>query len=321
MDTKKDKLPVITPENLPSTFRLCDQNAAQAQHYHLRLVMIYILIGLMCASLFQMAFSLTPIRAAKISFLAIVGFAVIIMIVARRWLNNRKWEQTWCRSRAAAEDIRSRSWYYMMGINLTNLAQPDSRPERETRRAFEEAVRTITKNRLEASRLSGDEPEITDDMDQVRCLSISQKISFYLNCRVKDQINWYQKKARTFDHRNRWCKIGSTACEYGALTVALALAFHYYYISVHPSANNLPLTVILSPLLAGAASILAWKQYKRYPELSRMYNQQVKRLNVLEKELTECEQQTDFKVFAHLVKECEDLLTQENQVWFIRRET
>ncbi|MGA2261235.1 MAG: SLATT domain-containing protein [Acidobacteriota bacterium] len=314
---------------LPQMFRICDEVARKAQAGHIRLVKIHIGLGLALVAASQMLYTLSgalakpPLswRLPIKMWLLPLGLGTFITLGSRLLLRGRQWEQTWCRSRAAAEQIRSRAWLYMMGLEGPLEQDGDAARTREEFTAEVETVRREWEAAVPLGRRTGAElPEVTPQMDAVRALPFAEKLQVYLASRVRQQADWFEQRARQFDKKQKLFTSLTEFFEVGAALFALLLVLDVYDIVRMPAGLPLAWTVFLSPCLAAAAVTLAWMGYKRYSELHSSYRANAEKLLTLTQSFLELASgPPDWTRLAPLVRNCEDLLTWENRIWFVRR--
>jgi hypothetical protein len=317
---------------LPPTFRICDEVARKAQARHIRLVKIHIGLGLALVAASQMFYSLSgalakPPLAWRVPvkvWLLPLGLGTFIILGSRYMLRGHQWERTWCRSRAAAEQIRSLAWYYMMGVDpREGLMERDGDVAR-ARAEFGAEVGAIKSDWMQAvpldHRPDAEVSEITSEMEAVRALACGEKLQVYLESRVRQQAEWFERRAHDYAGKRRLFTWLTGFFEAGAALFALLLVLDVYGLFRMPVSLPIAWTVFLSPCLAAAAVTLAWMTYKRYSELHSSYAASSEKLRLLTQDFMELAASAfDPPRWAQLVKRCEDLLTWENRIWFVRR--
>jgi hypothetical protein len=327
-----EQTPTVYDAAFPQTLRICDEVARKAQAKHIRLVKIHIGLGLALVTASQMFYSLSGALAkpplswrlpVKIWLLPL-GLGTFMTLGSRYLLRGHHRERTWCRSRAAAEQIRSRAWYYMMGIDPhEGLVEQDGDAAR-AREEFIAEVHAIKSEWMQAVPL-GDRPsaeysEITPEMDAVRALACAEKLQVYLVSRVRQQTEWFERRAHDYARKQRLFTWLTEFFEAGAALFALLLVLDVYGLFRMPASLPITWTVFLSPCLAAAAATIAWSGYKRYSELHSSYSASSEKLLLLRQSFLELSASApDPPRWAQLVKRCEDLLTWENRIWFVRR--
>jgi hypothetical protein len=164
--------------------------------------------------------------------------------------------------------------------------------------------------------------EVSPQMDAVRALPFAEKVRVYLTSRVRQQADWFERRAHQFAKKQKLFTLLTEFFEACAALFALLLVLDVYDIVRMPAGLPLAWTVFLSPSLAAAAVTLAWMGYKRNSELRSSYVANTEKLLTLRQGFLELAAgPPDRTRLAQLVKNCEDQLTWENRIWFVRRVT
>ena len=304
----------IRESDLPPTFQTADQWAIDYQNHHLRFVKAHVLFGVVGASVMQMAFSLSN----ETGFVWAIVICVLALLVTRVLVQRRPyWERVWCRSRAAAEQVRSLSWIYMMGV------MPESKAETAgtIRRIREEWSQAVNAGPLPPVTAG----EVTRQMEEIRGIPHTARVKLYLQGRVNDQIHWYHRKAGFNRVRKRVFLVLAILCELAAAGIAIAMWVH---LAKRPPNDEQLRTVLrylltfIWPCLTGASAASGWASFKRYAELAGTYQRSAEQLDAIRRDIERLAEDStaNKQAFAQRVHECEDVLTRENAIWFTRRE-
>ncbi len=326
-----EHLPDITDAALPRAFQVCDAAAQNAQTRHLRLLKMHIWMGLVLASVSQMLYGVADALTKPplslplpIKFWLIpLGVGVLLTLGTRFFLRGKQWEKIWYKGRAAAEQLRSRAWCYMMGVDPR---EPDAHDEREFTVVRDELLADIDAIKHDWAQLGtrgvshlAELSEITPQMDAVRALAFDQRVEVYLTSRIQSQVKWFENRSVQYAWRQRKLLWLTELCELGAAVFALLLILDvndWFRVSLPVPISW---TTFLWPCLTGAAAGLAWMGFKRYQELSYTYGANAEELISIKQRLAELVGHTpDWPRMVRLVKKCEDILTRENQTWFLR---
>lgn len=323
----------VGPEALPRAFQVCDAAAREAQNGHHRLVRLHIWMGLVLASAAQMLYSLTDaLNAPPVSlgfprkvWLIPLGLGVLITLRSRFMLRSRQWERIWHRSRATAEQIRGCAWRYMMGVDPHGAGEPDARDAAEVRADFMAGVDAIKKDwaKLGQPGIShrADLPEITPAMDALRAAPFAAKVRAYTVARVRDQIDWFERRAREHLRSHRFFSVLTQTFEFGAMVFALLLILDATGLYRLPTTVPVAWTTFLWPCLTGAAASMAWTGYRRYQETAVSYGAHAEELVSVKQQLDDLlAGAPDAVRLARLVDRCEGVLAAENRLWLTRRE-
>ena len=317
--------PQIRESDLPPAFQAADRWAIKFQHHHVRFLKAHVLLGVVGASAAQLAFSLS----GTMGFAGALALCVLALLVTRVLVQQRpRWERIWCRSRAAAEQVRSLSWSYMMAVDpMADRGVPPAAPA-AVRAELERVIRRVREEWMQAAGAVGESPatgaEVTGRMDEIRRCPYPAKVRLYLEGRVKDQIQWYQGKAGFSRTRRRVFHTIAILCELAAAGIAIALLVAL----AKPPASQAELETAVKylltfiwPCLTGAAAASGWSSFRRYAELAVTYQRTSEQLEALRRDLEALTADTgpNREAFARHVRDCEELLTRENAIWFSRR--
>jgi hypothetical protein len=316
---------LIRETDLPATFQAADRWAIKFQNHHVRWLKAHVLLGVVGASAAQLALSLTE----RMGFAGALALCVLALLVTRILVQQRPhWERIWCRSRAAAEHARSLSWSYMMAVDPVTAggAQPAGLPAAKAE--LETFIRRVREEWTKAAGAAGESTaagaEVTGRMDEVRLGPYPAKVRLYLEGRVRDQIEWYQRKAAFNEKRRGGFHTLTVLCELSAAGIAIAILVAL----VKPPASRAELATAVGylltfiwPCLTGAAAASGWSSFRRYAELAVTYKRSADQLEAIRRDLEGLMEDTvsNRQAFARHVRDCEELLTRENAIWFSRR--
>jgi magnesium-transporting ATPase (P-type) len=215
----------------------------------------------------------------------------------------RKPEQSWYKGRALAESVKTSSWKFAM-----RAAPFDDLNDNADLADFRNLMKSILEtNMYAAERLppsSADNAQVTASMLNIRQSSLEERIKFYDKERIRDQRNWYTKKAA----RNKTAAVN--------WVVICSFVYVLAIISSLVRANN-PLWTFLptEPLIAIASSIVGWMQIKKFNELSSAYTLTAHEIGFLQSliQSIDCE-----KKFSEFVNEAEFAFSREHTQWAAR---
>lgn len=232
--------------------------------------------------------------------LLFIALAALLLFRAKS-----KPEEDWYKGRALAESIKTLTWRYCM------RAAPfqDANDVRIVRAHFRNQLKEI----LESNRHIGDrippnsaaEDQITQIMDEVRSLSLSERRAYYLKERIKEQRTWYVTKAS--DNKSaaaRW--VVACVATYGTAIILLSLR------PVLPNWGLWP----FEPLIVIASSIIGWMQIKKFNELTSAYTLTAHEIGIVQGRIEEAEEEKEFSEF---VNEAELAFSREHTQWVARQ--
>lgn len=230
--------------------------------------------------------------------LVISILAVLILMIIQY---SKNYMEGWQKSRFLAESILSNSWLLFFKHEKYNLPFNDALEAFHKRRK-EMKEEIDVKQFLSTSTKPNCDQDIPIWVKDNFDISINDKKEFYLKYRLKDQINWYHKKA-SCNKRN------STYSFIGAL-VAMGLGL---VLTILVMINWIPNLSYLSFFTTVAASIFSWKQTKRFDELKTTYSVSSDELDDFQKTLSLNKTSDEVK---ELIFDTETAISREHKLWF-----
>lgn len=177
--------------DFPALYRAADSNSLNGQRRYLRTTRLQ-LGSLVAAALFGI-FGWRVGRTDLAAVLAAVAFASAM--VSEVYLLKERPDRQWYTGRAVAESTKTLTWRYMVGGAPLRVDASDS--------TSADALLLERFAQIEADVRGlwlipdGGTPEqITPVMARVRELPLDERRVFYLEHRIKDQLDWYGRKAR-----------------------------------------------------------------------------------------------------------------------------
>lgn len=286
----------------PLLYQISDKGSVQAQKKHLNMIKVQFLMLILAAVLsnIEVGQSLwTRILSRGTSVLLFV--ALILRIVTERIGFDKKWFV----SRAIAESVKNITWRYM-----TRTAPYEGEPNsEEIDRQFLSDIEEIHDRHLEGAQHPANQTtlgsDITQHMRDVRSMSLAQRRCCYNEERVKDQKQWYSRKAR-MNEKSRSLWFWSSL---GVESVAVVLAF--LLADTSPFLIN-PVWILITV----APIIVAWTHIKRHRELSQSYSvvaHELARISAMYLHVDSEEKLSDY------VANTENVISKEHTRWLVRR--
>jgi hypothetical protein len=149
-------------------------------------------------------------------------------------------------------------------------------------------------------------PQITKEMSRLRDQNISDRLGFYVEKRVVDQLNWYTKKA---DDNNRlaskyfWLLIGINV-----LAIVFAIGKVLFL-----KASYWPTDLFI----AMAAGVLGWIQAKRYTENSASYALAAHEISLIKEQSVSVKTAQELSLY---VGDAENAFSREHTQWVARKD-
>ena len=284
-------------------FRDADCLSRQAQRRYLvyfGIVLTCTVLGGLCAWISAAGSIYRPTFAYLAVLFTILAFILTLAIKERRF------EASWYMGRAIAESVKTRTWAFV------TCADPysGSVSSCEIDKRFIVDIGNIWKERgpLILTRKSGAPgSEISHVMREARVLSLRDRISMYVKCRILDQKEWYREKATA-----------SSSAENISFTFVIVAQFVAVAIAIHAVSQRLPTSGSVGVLATLISSVLAWLQVKKYQETALAYSIATQELGLAEAIAEGISTDAEFSLF---VQETEAAISREHTLWIARRTT
>lgn len=223
----------------PYYYQISNQAAIRNQNYFW--ICLAIQLCTACISVILESFK-APYWVSGLFALASLAFFLVIIY--------NKFPQKWKKCRFCAESIRSKSWQWMMTLNVYKKDVNGDLFKKH-----------IEKNYAEVKNWCHYDDgvynvNITSEMVRVRNGNLSQKEKYYKDNRVLDQVNWYTEKVK---ENGRWKKVCVGTVVFFYLAFFVTLFF-----------QNLPFS--FSFLVVIASSIITWLETKKFHFLEESYS-------------------------------------------------
>jgi len=151
-----------------------------------------------------------------------------------------------------------------------------------------------------------EDAQFTPVMELIRARSLEERRLTYADCRIKDQLTWYAKKAafnRRMSRNFFWALISVN-------TIAVVCAvLRMVYV-------NLPFWPT-DVFVAIAASVLSWMQAKRFSELAASYALAAHEIGLIREQSMLPDTDDKFSVF---VGDAENAFSREHTQWVARKD-
>ncbi len=288
--------------NYPGLYQSADAASLTAQKTYLLLQRVYLgslILG--CTMGAFIALGTNAVRAWLYSAIAIVlGLGLLILWVTR----SRYDDKVWFDCRAIAESAKTATWRFMMGappFSEGDLVEGGFVSElREIREARPHSNKDI------AGKIDPNTSAVTKFMREMRGRSFGERMTFYIDYRLRDQKKWYSKKANMNARSGRnwfWVTVGLQAL---AFTIAI----------IEAVSGGFQITIV--PILTTcAAAVAAWNQMKRHNELAQTYGLAAQELEELESITVSL---TEEGKFLQIVEQVEEAISREHTMWCARRD-
>lgn len=234
---------------------------------------------------------------------SIIAFLMFAALIVGLVLRLARMDDAWFRARAFAENAKGAAWRFMIKPKPSVVAEDEAQES-----AFLEELQQVRGRfpqvEKHLSKYDKGGEELTAKMREVRSMPTADRLNFYKQFRLQDQIDWYRKKAKSnADAESRWFALILVAEALAIVAAVLRI------ITVHEYNAT-------GSIAAVAACLLAWSQTKRFSDLANTYGVACRDLNGL---CTRAEHVHDEGVLQKFVAEVETAVSREHRLWVDRR--
>lgn len=283
-------------QDFPALYRSADDLSLASQRNFFRALRVHLVTLVIAAILSIVSIPHWSIAAAQL--LALLG-----ALACSIYLFTQRPDRFWYAGRAVAESIKTITWRYAC------RAEPFEGDDVIARSEFRQTLKQIVEqNRDVCQSLTAylDGAQFTPMMEWMRVRSLEERRATYADCRIKDQLAWYAKKA-AFNRRTSrhffWALISINAIA----VVCAALRMVYVQVPFWPT----------DIFVAVAASILSWMQAKRFSELAASYALAAHEIGLIKEQSLLPD--TDHK-FSLFVGDAENAFSREHTQWVARKD-
>lgn len=213
-------------------------------------------------------------------------------------------DDAWFRARAFAENTKNAAWRFMMTPKPADQIDIE-REEREFLEELQQIRGRFPQVERYLSQHQDDAHEITEMMRQVRAYTTTDRLAFFKEHRLQDQINWYMRKAKTNSKSEQQWFIAIIAAD--GLAVIFAVVRLLVNVEYNPTGG----------IAALAACLLAWTQTKRFSDLANTYGVASRDLNGLKTRADHVHTEEELRDF---VMEVDVAISREHRLWVERGE-
>ena len=280
----------------PALFVTADAASKSQQRTYLILIRCEYMLLLLAAIL-------TMVNSTNSVFLSVYACIFIASLGVSAWRAYVRPEQSWYKSRALAESIKTLSWRYAM------RSEPfDDTLEVSANKDFRDTLAMLLRSNRQIGQhlvgLDATGPQITDTMSAMRNSAFHNRKSYYLTGRIEDQQRWYVHKAMANKNAAKIWQLVGVACY--ILGVAMVLLHIKFTSIVFP----------IEPIIVTASAILGWVQIKKFNELASAYALTGHEIGLAATIITDAKTETDF---SKAVNEVELVFSREHTQWIARQ--
>jgi len=293
----------MIPSGYPCLFQSSDSASLIEQKSYINLCRIDFALIVLAA--FFSGFSLNP--NLKI-FQCCALFALISLIISfclKLIIKVGKWDKKWFDTRAIAESVKTATWRYIMGVEPYENSLSAEDADRKFVNKLGEILESASKASGSLAKSVGEGQQISNRMREIRQMNMEGRKTIYLQQRIKDQKDWYSRKAKfNSDKETMWFWI-IISVEFLAILAAI------YILNTLNSAFN-PIGTFTTLVVVFAA----WNQTKKHRELSQSYTLAAQELTSIESLAVHIK---DEERLSDYVRDTENAISKEHTMWCAKR--
>ncbi len=288
--------------DFPGLYKIADTSSLRGQRNYLLLFRFELLTLALAAvvGLFQLDNkeygAILAILSATLFCIGVVVTIIIKMI---------KFEDKWYIGRAVAESIKTLSWRYI------TKGEPfkDTFTDEETDRKFCSILDELRKQNTSyldfTLPVNNKDKQISDKMKFIRNTELEDRKRLYIDFRVKDQLEWYERKAKFNKDK---------ANIFFILIIFFQLVAGIYSLLLIKSPDLFNIVPMFSTL---SAIVLSWLQVKQFQELSQAYSVTAQDIRMI---LEQEKYVNDEEKFSGFVADTENAFSREHTLWLARKD-
>lgn len=281
---------------LPEVFAVADRISLLGQRNTTRTIAARLLFAVFAA----LALALAPLwpthllhrSDAEILALAAAALFLAALLMEFRLIRGHP-ERRWYEGRAVAESAKTLTWRYAVGALPYPVAH-------DAAAALKRDMHNLTTDVAPLAAALANADVSTAWMEHLRSSDLATRRGAYLENRVKDQRDWYARKAAYNARRARLWSFGLLAAE--ALGVVLAALKALSYVSID-------LASLTSAVIASGG---AWLAVKQYESIATAYLLASRELSAIEQRLLSVK---DEHRWATEAADAEEAISREHTMW------
>lgn len=282
--------------DFPALYRSADKLSLDSQKHFFRILKIHLVVLVTAAVL----------SAINITDKWVYVFQLLALIAALGcsvYLWGVRPDRYWYAGRAVAESVKTITWRYV------SRAEPFQTEDTIAKNDFKQSLKMIfEQNHDVCSKLIdySNQEQFTCVMQEMRASSLDNRKNNYCEKRIRDQRDWYAKKAAFNKKRANYFFWGLILANFIGVVLAILKV-----------AEIDPIYLPVDVFVTLAASILSWMQAKRFTELSASYALTAHEIGFINEQLATIDSEDDFSKF---VGDAENAFSREHTQWAARRD-
>lgn len=237
-------------------------------------------------------------------YTALFLFTILMLMVVFKLKS--KFEREWYKYRAVTESIKTISWKFSMKSEPFN-DKDESRNISQLASYLEGIVggsEFISKSIDSVSVLKS---TVSDEMKNIRKLSLDGRRDVYVKHRIDDQRDWYIGKAQS----NKNLSLCWGVVVFCIYLIAFLCSLYNAFLT-HNTESLFPISLITTI----ASALVGWVQVKRYSELAASYFLTAHEIGIIKEQSSYISGENDFSEF---VRDAETAFSREHTQWLARR--
>jgi SMODS and SLOG-associating 2TM effector domain 1 len=221
--------------------------------------------------------------------------------------NNRTLFQSWTESRAKAEYIRSEIWYYLLHFRIR-----DTKCEPYPADAFLHDLPT-TAGEIHPSTVPA---ALSELRIYLQTLSVEEQWNYYLTARLRDQLNYFNRKATQLRKRLHYFKLNKKIAVCGAVAWGLLLLVDMLFVL-----PDVPHRVLQDLNLIGSfiGLVAIHTAYHEADDVGLLHQRYTYLANTMQALLQQHQPSNNPLAMQHCVQAVETVLRSQNNEWAIKR--
>jgi len=293
----------MTHSDYPCLFQLSDSASLIEQKSYINLCRIDFVLIVLAA--FFSGFSLNP-NLKFFKWCAL--FALISLILSfclKLIIKIGKWDKKWFDTRAVAESVKTVTWRYIMGVEPYENSLSSEDVDRKFVNKLNEILKLTSKASGSLAKNIGSGQQISNKMREIRQMNIEERKTIYFQQRIKDQKDWYSKKAKyNSDKETMWFWV----------TIIVELLAILTSIYIFNTLNNTfnPIGIFTTLIVV----FTAWNQTKKHGDLSQSYTIAAQELISIESLAVHIKNE---EKLSDYVRDTENAISREHTMWCAKR--
>ncbi|GHH55274.1 uncharacterized membrane protein YoaK (UPF0700 family) [Streptomyces umbrinus] len=293
----------LVDAHFPDVYQSADRISQEAQKNYLRWTRGRLQLAVLAATsgIFAVSSRDGTWQEKAASSTALASFVAALLLEIH--MLRDKPEDRWYHGRALAESVKTLTWRYMTAA----APFPSSLHPNEARGILYTRVQDLVAASTQyLPGLTVGTTQLTTQMEQIRQQEAEDRKDLYLSLRVRDQEEWYNRKAKFNDRNSRKWRFSLILFEISGAVASIAILLDLTGIDIGGA------------IAAAVAAAGAWLEVKQYDNLSSAYALTATELSFV-RLAGENVSATDEDSWSKYVVSAEQAISREHTMWLARR--